>query len=86
MKNIKICLLCAVLCFSGCKSVKKLVGWGKEEEPKQTEQSTKVIVPSTHKVPVTSNTVINLALYCTITLAVLFAIRYGIKKFRRKDE
>ena len=82
MKNIKIYLLCAVFCFTGCKAVKKLVGWGEEEKVEQVEQPTKIIVPQTHNAPVTLKTVTNLLLYCTITLVVLFAIRYGVKKLK----
>ena len=86
MKNIKIYLLCAVFCFAGCKAVKKLVGWEKEEKVEQTKQPTKIIVPPTHKVSVTAKTVTNLLLYCAVTLAVLFAIRYGVKKFKQRNE
>ncbi len=48
----------------------------------------KVIIkrPTSNKTSITSETVGNLLWYCTITLAVLFAIRYGVKKFTRKDE
>jgi hypothetical protein len=86
MKNIKVYLLCAIFCLTGCKAVKNAIGWGKEEKVEQSNQPTKTIIPPTNKVPVTSNTVINLALYCAVTLAVLFAVRYGIKKARQKDE
>ena len=79
MKNMKTYLLCVVFCFTGCKAVKNLVGWGKEEKVEQ------IIVPPTHKVPVTSKTVTNLLLYCVVTLAILFAIRCGVKKFKQRD-
>jgi hypothetical protein len=86
IKNIKIYLLCAIFCFTGCKAVKNLVGWDKGEKVERTEQPKKIIVPPTHKVPVTTKTVTNLLLYCAITLTVLFAIRYGVKRFRQKNE
>ena len=86
MKNIKVYLLFAVFCFVGCKAVKNWVGWDKEEirQENKLNPTTKIVPPE--KVPITSKTVTNWLVYSTITLAVLFVIRYGVKKFKRKDE
>ena len=86
MKNIKIYLLYAIFCFVGCKAVKNWSGWGKEEVKQENKlnPTTKIIPPE--KIPITSKTVTNWLIYCIITLVVLFAIRYGIKMFKQKDE
>jgi hypothetical protein len=88
MKKIYICLLgLSLLLPLGCGTFKKITGWGSDEE-KQTKGTTNTtttkIIPPPEKVKITSTTAINWVLYSAITVAILFAIRYGVKKATKK--
>jgi len=85
MRNIKIYLLCVLMFFSGCKTAKKVFGFG-EDKGEQSSKNTPVkIVPPvpSEKVAITSTTLSNWALYSLITLAILFSIRCGLKKYKQ---
>jgi hypothetical protein len=88
MKKIYIYLLgLSLLLPLGCGTIKKITGWGSDEE-EQTKGSTnapaKKVIPPPEKVKITSKTAINWVLYSAITVAVLLAIRYGVKKATKK--
>ena len=86
MRSVRIYLLCIVLFFSGCKTVKRVFGF-EEGEQKQPSKSTpvKIVPPSPEKRAITSTTLSNWALYSVITLGILLAIRYGVKKITDKE-
>ena len=88
MKSIQIYLLCFLVLFSGCKTIKRTFGFGEEEEKQSPKNPTTKIVPPvpSDKVAITSTTLSNWVLYSLITLAILFTIRYGVKKMNRKDK
>ena len=72
--------------FAGCGTIKKVFGGGdqkKEETPKGTPR---VVPPPSEKVKITTTTLSNWALYAAVTLGVLFAVRYGVKKITNKKE
>ena len=88
MKKIYIYILGVLLLFPlGCGTIKKITGWGgdKEEQTKgSTSTPTKKVIPPPEKVKITSKTAVNWVLYSAITVAVLLALRYGIKKITKK--
>ena len=74
---------------SGCGTIKKITGWGSDEEEQTkgtTNTTTTKVIPPPEKVKITSTTAINWVLYSVITVAILFAIRYGGKKVTNKKE
>ena len=86
MKNIKIYLLCTILCFAGCKTVKRVLGIGGETKTEQTVSHPSGEPQPSESVPVTTKTIWNLVLYCVITLVVLGAVRLGVKKWKEGKE
>jgi len=87
MKKICIYLLgLSLLLPSGCGTIKKITDWGSDEEgqTKGSTNNTTKVIPPPKKVKITSTTAINWVLYATITLAILFAVRYGVKKVTKK--
>ena len=81
---MRVCLLATLLLLpSGCGTVKKIIGWGgdKEEQTEKPPTTTKVVRPSPEKARITTATLSEWALYATITLVVLFGIRYGVKSW-----
>ncbi len=84
MKIIKIYLLCVLVFFSGCKTAKKVFGFGESKDENPSKSTPTKIVPPvpSDKVAITSTTLSNWALYSLITLAILFSIRYGLKKYK----
>jgi len=91
MKKIYIYVLGIILFFPlGCGTIKKITGWGSSEESQSnapTNTATKVVPPPpSKKMQITSKTVTNWVLYSAITVAILLALRYGVKKVTSKKE
>jgi hypothetical protein len=91
MKKIHIYVLGILLLFPlGCGTIKKMTGWGSSEENQSndsTNVTTKVVPPPpSKKMQITSKTVTNWVLYSAITVAILLALRYGLKKITSKKE
>lgn len=81
---VYLCCIAMVLPL-GCGTFKKIVGWDKEpSDSSQKNPPQKIIVPPSEPVKITSTTLSNLALYSLVTLMILFAIRYGLKKYNNK--
>ena len=80
---VYLCFIVVVLPL-GCGTIKKIVGWDKDPAPSKENPSKKIIVPPSEPIKITSTTLSNLALYSLVTLIVLFAIRYGLKKYDNK--
>ena len=91
----KTFLFCVLLfCLSGCKIAKAVgesLGFGGGNKTEQVQKTVKtpdgtIISPNGDKVAITSKTISNLFWYSVITLIVLFAIRYGMKKFSQRNK
>ena len=92
--KIKILILCVILSLSGCKiarAVGESLGIVDEEKTEQTQKPTKssnkTIVPtSREKIAITNKMVGKWLWYSAVTIAVLLAIRFGIKKLNQKGK
>ena len=88
MKKIYIYILSVLLFFAlGCGTIKKITGWGDgDEKTGDSTSTTTKVVPPPEKVKITSKTAINWVLYSAITVAILVALRYGVKRITNKKE
>jgi len=85
MRKGLVYLCCAVMVFQlGCGTFKKIVGWDDKTAETPKENPPKIIAPPSKQTHVTSTTLSNLALYSLVTLMILFATRYGLKKYDNK--
>jgi hypothetical protein len=88
MKKYSICLLGLVIAlFLGCNTIKKIIGMGDDKETLQEEksQSEKIITPPKGPVKISSKDATNWVTYSLITLTILLAARYGLKKITKKE-
>jgi hypothetical protein len=90
LSGCKIIKLPYTIAKSVGEDIGEAIGLKKENETKSepvVDENGKVIkLPVSNNPPITAETVGNLLWYCVVTLAVLLAVRYGMKKFKRKDE